>query len=53
MALVRQLKTTVFTPKSRYEYIVHRLKKCGGNIFGVNFCTGNFYGDVAEDSYKM
>jgi len=28
MALVRPLKTAVFRPKSRYEYIVHRLSKC-------------------------
>jgi len=28
MALVRQPKTAVFTPKSKYEYIVRRLSKC-------------------------
>jgi len=28
MALVRQLKTAGFRPKSRYEYIARRLSKC-------------------------
>jgi len=28
MALVKQLKTAVFRPKSRYEYIVRWLSKC-------------------------
>ena len=39
MALVRQLKTAGFRPKSRYEYIVRRLTKCWKN--SQNFLLRN------------